>query len=93
MVAGGHEESVLQPEWAPDGTLYFIADRSGWWNLYREAGGGIQALCPREADFAQPPWQFGASSYAFAGPDRIICTYWDNGIGRLASTRPRDTAR
>ena len=35
MVAGGPQESVLQPEWSPDGVLHFISDRSGWWNLYR----------------------------------------------------------
>ena len=35
MVAGGADESVLQPEWSPDGVLYFISDRSGWWNHYR----------------------------------------------------------
>jgi dipeptidyl aminopeptidase/acylaminoacyl peptidase len=84
MVAGGAGESVLQPEWSPDCVLYFISDRSGWWNLYRAEGDGLRALCPREADFAQAPWGFGMSSYAFAGPDRIVCSYWENGIGRLA---------
>ena len=83
MVAGGAGESVLQPEWSPDGVLHFIADRSGWWNLYRLEGGSVVALAPRDADFAQAPWVFGMSSYAFAGPDRIVCSYWDNGIGRL----------
>ncbi|MBN2204796.1 MAG: S9 family peptidase [Thermoleophilia bacterium] len=34
-VAGGEEESVVQPLWAPDGGLVFVSDRSGWWNLYR----------------------------------------------------------
>ncbi|RPI31126.1 MAG: S9 family peptidase [Actinomycetota bacterium] len=34
-VAGGEEESVVQPLWAPDGGLLFVSDRSGWWNLYR----------------------------------------------------------
>ena len=34
-VAGGQEESIFQPEWSPDGVLYFVSDRSGWWNLYR----------------------------------------------------------
>jgi len=34
-VAGGPAESVYQPEWSPDGTLYFVSDRTGWWNLYR----------------------------------------------------------
>ena len=84
IVAGGRGESVLQPEWSPDGQLYFISDRSGWWNLYRLEGGNICALCPLEADFAQAPWMFGMSSYAFAGPDRIICSYWEDGFGRLA---------
>jgi dipeptidyl aminopeptidase/acylaminoacyl peptidase len=83
-VAGGKGESVLQPEWSPDGTLHFISDRSGWWNLYRLNEGAAEALCPREADFAQPPWVFGMSSYGFAGSDRIICTYWENGLACLA---------
>jgi hypothetical protein len=34
-IAGGEQESVLQPEWAPDGTLFFISDKSDWWNIYR----------------------------------------------------------
>lgn len=84
MVAGGEGESVLQPEWSPDGTLHFISDRSGWWNLYRLKNGAVEALCPREADFAQPPWVFGMSSYGFVGRDHLVCTFWDNGIGRLA---------
>jgi dipeptidyl aminopeptidase/acylaminoacyl peptidase len=84
MVAGGHGESVLQPEWSPDGDLYFISDRSGWWNLHRLEGDKVRALCPREADFAQAPWVFGMSSYAFAGPDRIVCSYWEDGFCRLA---------
>ena len=33
-VAGGSGESVFQPEWSPDGTLHFVSDRTGWWNLY-----------------------------------------------------------
>lgn len=84
MVAGGAGESVLQPEWSPNGTLHFISDSSGWWNLYRLNGEATEALCPREADFAQPPWVFGTSSYAFAGHDRIVCTYWESGFARLA---------
>jgi dipeptidyl aminopeptidase/acylaminoacyl peptidase len=37
-VMGGPEESVFQPEWSPDGELYAVSDRTGWWNLYRLAG-------------------------------------------------------
>src|SRR5205823_8522 len=34
-IAGGVDESIFQPEWSPDGVLYFVSDRTGWWNLYR----------------------------------------------------------
>src|SRR5262249_15758036 len=30
-VAGGSEESIFQPGWSPDGEVYFVSDRSGWW--------------------------------------------------------------
>jgi hypothetical protein len=35
LIAGGKDTSVQQPQWGPDGALYFISDSSGWWNLYR----------------------------------------------------------
>jgi len=34
VVTGGPDESVTQPRWSPAGTLHWISDRSGWWNLY-----------------------------------------------------------
>ena len=34
-VAGGSEESAVQPRWLPDETLVLVSDRSDWWNLYR----------------------------------------------------------
>jgi hypothetical protein len=34
---GGGGESCGQPRWAADGELYFVSDRSGWWNVYRDA--------------------------------------------------------
>ncbi|MEU4798835.1 LpqB family beta-propeller domain-containing protein [Streptomyces sp. NPDC023327] len=62
VLAGGPEESVAQVAWAPDGRLLFSSDRTGWWNLYRAApdtGSEVQALCPREEEFAGPLWQTG----------------------------------
>ena len=36
VVAGGDvRESVVQPAWAPDGSLWFSGDRTGFWSLYR----------------------------------------------------------
>ena len=39
LVAGGPQESILQPLWSPAGELWFASDRTGWWNLYAVAVG------------------------------------------------------
>lgn len=92
LVAGGIEESVFQPEWSPDGVLYFVSDRTGWWNLYRwnpplaqGSLGEIEPLCEMEAEFGLPQWVFGMSTYAVESANRIICTYTQEGIWYLAS--------
>jgi dipeptidyl aminopeptidase/acylaminoacyl peptidase len=85
-IAGGATESVLQPEWSPAGELYFISDRSDWWNLYRARGEGDEPICPRSAEFGAPQWVFGMRFYAFAGPDEIVCLYSEPGgtkLGRI----------
>jgi len=84
-VAGGVSESIFQPEWSPDGVLDFVSDRSGWWNLYRWVDGKIQAVHPMEAEFGQPQWVFGMSTYAFESSLQIICTYDRGGHIHLAS--------
>ena len=85
-VAGGNKESIFQPEWSPDGTLYFVSDRTGWWNLFRlNAGGEVEPLVELSAEFGMPQWVFGMSSYAFESANRIVCTYFEQGMSRVAS--------
>jgi dipeptidyl aminopeptidase/acylaminoacyl peptidase len=90
-VAGGASESIFQPEWSPDGRLYFVSDRSGWWNLYRADadGRGVEPLCEREAEFGQPQWGFGMSAYAFLSAERLVCAYVERGLSRLAEIDTR----
>ncbi|MFF0792937.1 prolyl oligopeptidase family serine peptidase [Streptomyces spiralis] len=63
---GGPEESIPQAEWAADGSLLYVSDRSGWWNLYRADpdGGGSRPLCPREEEFGGPLWKVGQRWFA-----------------------------
>jgi hypothetical protein len=85
-IAGGIAESIFQPQWTPDGrAIVYVSDRSGWWNLYRcdLASGDAAALAPIAAEFGQPQWTFAMSTYAFAGSDRILCSYIHNGLGRM----------
>jgi dipeptidyl aminopeptidase/acylaminoacyl peptidase len=83
-VAGNRDESVFQPAFAPDGTLYFVSDRSRWWNLCRFRSGQIETLAPMEAEFGQPQWIFGMSTYAFASERRIVCAFNREATWRLA---------
>lgn len=83
-LAGSLTESIFQPQWSPDGMLYFISDRTGWWNIYRLHNGNSEALCAQASDFGVPQWVFGMSTYAFISPRRIVCWYAQDGLGQLA---------
>lgn len=84
VIAGGKEESIFQPQWSPDGTLYFVSDRTNWWNLYRWNGEEAEELCHLEAEFATPQWVFGMSTYDFLGANTVLCTYTQEGHWQLA---------
>ncbi|HEU0075413.1 MAG TPA: prolyl oligopeptidase family serine peptidase [Dehalococcoidia bacterium] len=90
QVAGGIDEAVMQPEWSPDGTLYFLSDRSGWANLHRWPGGPPELVLEMEADFAKTHWWLGMSSYGFESESSIICCYVHNGMWTLARLHLED---
>ena len=83
-LVGNEKESVCQPKWSPAGTLHFISDATGWWNLFRWEGERGEPLFPMEAEFAGPQWSFGQSSYGFVDNRHILCTYQYQGETKLA---------
>ncbi|MCB1737485.1 MAG: S9 family peptidase [Gammaproteobacteria bacterium] len=91
QLAGGVNESILQPQWSPDGYLHFVSDRSDWWNLYRIDDHEQRPLCPLDAEFGRPQWVFGMSTYGFADNGDIVACYSRDGRWRL--TRIDDDGR
>ena len=87
-IAGGLEESIFQPEWSPDGILYFSSDRTGWWNLYRSRNNQIEPLYPMEGEFGLPQWGFGHHTFVFDSSNHIICAYTKDGLWHLANLNP-----
>jgi dipeptidyl aminopeptidase/acylaminoacyl peptidase len=82
-IVGGPGESIYQPSWSPDGTLYFISDRTGWWNLYRWKDGQAEALWPKDAEFGLPQWVFRRPTYGFESADSLLCVHGENGVDHL----------
>src|SRR5690349_4793910 len=83
LVAGGRSESVLQPEWAADGALYFLSDRAGWWNLHRWREGKAEPVWTAEAELGGPLWQLGARWYELLGADQALGIVTRDGLARL----------
>ncbi|OZJ02369.1 hypothetical protein BZG36_04438 [Bifiguratus adelaidae] len=80
----GHvvEESIMQPEWMPDGTLAFASDRTNYWNYYSLslADGSEPELFFKEpiaGDMSGPAWQFNLSLYkpVHLGKRTILMTH------------------
>lgn len=59
------KESIGQPKWSPDGTLWFLNGRTGYWQLYHSKGGNnevqhMKLKSMNDADFSHPEWFLGA---------------------------------
>lgn len=88
MIAGSETESVFQPSWSPSGDLYFISDRTNWWNLYRLDGDKVVPVAPLESEIGVPQWVFGLSRYDFLADGTIACLYLRDGNDVLGLIRP-----
>jgi dipeptidyl aminopeptidase/acylaminoacyl peptidase len=98
-IAGGNGSACFQPEWAPDGTLYFVWDADGSGQLYAwREGSAPKKAVDLDADLSMPQWSFNAASFALLPGGRAYCTYVRNGeagaaIAGLgeANLAPRET--
>jgi dipeptidyl aminopeptidase/acylaminoacyl peptidase len=71
-VAGGDGNAAFQPEWGPDGHLYFVWDETGWGQLYRWRDNKVVRVHgARGAELARPQWVFGSRSYAIDAAGKI----------------------
>lgn len=80
--------SVQHPHWAPDGSLVFTADASGWWTLYRwwpRSGQAPYRLSQQDGEEDQPMWQLGRQALAVSG-GWVYHELRDQGVCWLART-------
>ncbi len=89
QVAGGAGESVMEPQWGANGSLFFISDRSGFWNLYVRRDETNTAIAPRGAEFAGPLWGLGQSNYALLADGGLVAICSDSSGRHLIVIEPR----
>lgn len=83
-IAGGNRRAVFQPEWGPEGHLYFVSDESGWGRLYRWQGNRIVAVQGAPGlELSRPLWTFGARSYALHADGRVAAVFLQHGTPAL----------
>jgi dipeptidyl aminopeptidase/acylaminoacyl peptidase len=82
-IAGGPEESIFQPSWGADGSLYFTSDRTGWWNLYRWRGRRVANIFRRKAEFGMPQWALGMTTFVVTSTTRLLCAWTSRGAWRM----------
>src|ERR1700704_5747333 len=71
---------AFQPEWGPDGTLYFIWDAHGFGSLFRwTPGGRPQRITRLDAELSLPLWSLNAASYALLPGDKAYLTFTKKG--------------
>ncbi|NLD75357.1 MAG: hypothetical protein GX643_01685, partial [Acidimicrobiales bacterium] len=100
-VAGGPQESVVQPGFEVTGDLVFCTDRTGWWNpwvidaasvdqVVGEAGSAPEPFDGRS--FAEPVLAGGGVDVEIGGPLWVGGLRWwaDAGDGRLVVSATRD---
>ncbi|MDP9109870.1 MAG: S9 family peptidase [Pseudomonadota bacterium] len=93
LIAGSNDDPIFQPTWSPDGELYFVSERSGWWNLYRQrmtvdAPSAAIAVAPMAAEFGRPLWNLGISTYGFTPNGELVCSFVEDGVWQIALCDP-----
>ena len=63
-------EAIYQPGFTDKNELFYVSDKSGWWNLYLTD----TCVLPMEKDCGYPMWVLGTNQVAFAGNQAwVIC--------------------
>lgn len=89
--------SVCQPRWGIDGTLYFVSDNTGWWQLYRfkadsNAAEYIRLPGLEETDFGARGQTLGACTWVPLTAESLMIAVTRNATQSLIVARPGDSS-
>lgn len=82
-VAGGDGVAAFQPEWDSAGHLWFVADESGFGQLYRSHGQSIEQVETGPGELSRPLWSLGMRSHARTDTGHVAASAYVDGMSAV----------
>jgi dipeptidyl aminopeptidase/acylaminoacyl peptidase len=93
VLAGDVETSCLSPEWGPNNELYFICDKSGWWNLWQvDLKGKLTHLINEATEWGFPLWQLGMRALSVLPDGQVLSVHGAVDARKIVRVDPQTRA-
>ncbi|KXX75972.1 Dipeptidyl aminopeptidase BIII [Madurella mycetomatis] len=86
LIAGDDGDSIAEPSWGPDGTLYFGSDKSGFRQLCRYSEGAVERLSVvglENAELGNASFLIGCQTYVFLTDISVVAAVTRFGTSQL----------
>ena len=92
-LAGNVETSCLSPEWGPHNELYFISDKSGWWNLWQaDLAGKLRHVIEETSEWGFPLWQLGMRALSVLPDGQLLSVHGPVDARKIVKVNPQTLA-
>ena len=93
VLAGDVQTSCLSPEWGPHNELYFICDKSGWWNLWQvDLRGQLTHLIEEASEWGFPLWQLGMRALSVLPDGQVLSVHGAVDARKIVRVNPSTRA-
>ena len=93
VLAGDVQTSCLSPEWGPYNELYFICDKSGWWNLWQvDLRGQLTHLIEEPSEWGFPLWQLGMRALSVLSDGQVLSVHGAVDARKIVRVNPSTRA-
>jgi dipeptidyl aminopeptidase/acylaminoacyl peptidase len=93
VLAGDVQTSCLSPEWGPQNELYFICDKSGWWNLWQvDLRGQLTHLIEEASEWGFPLWQLGMRALSVLSDGQVLSVHGAVDARKIVRVNPSTRA-
>jgi dipeptidyl aminopeptidase/acylaminoacyl peptidase len=87
--AGSTSEAVNSPVWANNETLFYLSDKSGFWNIWETSGlGSNRQVVSESAEWSKPMWQVGMNLLRILPDGKLVGIHGSPASEKVAVVDP-----